>query len=91
MWDPPRTTALMPPPCLDSDSPSSCTEETEVSLQTIAISQAGYAPHGYCCVSTVVSTVVSTQGTQLTVRAICRTAMWINTAGSAEDTLPSLL
>lgn len=41
------------------------------------------ALYGYCC--------VSTQGTQLTVRAICRTAMWINTAGSTEDTLPSLL
>lgn len=46
----------------------------------------GWEGSGYC-----VSTAVSTQGTQLAVRAICRTAMWINTAGSTEDTLPSLL
>ena len=37
------------------------------------------------------SAVLSSRGTRLAVRAICRTVLWINTAGSAEDTLPSLI
>lgn len=48
-------------------------KEKEVLLQIIAISNAGKAPYGYCCVSTV----ASTRGTRLPLRAICRTAMWI--------------
>lgn len=61
----------------------------EVLLPIIAISRAvRCAPYGHCCVSMV---RLSSRGTQLAVRAICRAALWINKAGSTEDTLPSLL